>query len=148
MPSDLFIDDLDRCMPEMALELLEAIKILFPEDVSCVFIVAADEDQIGKGLRLRSRAHDAASGPGGKVADDRSGQEYLEKIIQLGVPVPPQSPGVTHDFLAAQVPAWIGASDIFRLALGSNPRRLKQQCNRLSYLQQVYSSMREDNTHG
>lgn len=150
-PVYVFIDDLDRCSPELALELLEAIKILLPEAVPCIFIVAADEEQIGKGLRLRSRWLDANSGPDSRRVDDRddrSGQEYLEKIIQLGVRVPPQSRGVTHSFLAAQFPAWVGASDIFRLALGSNPRRLKQHGNRISYLRQVYRSLHEDGTNG
>jgi hypothetical protein len=147
-PVYIFIDDLDRCTPEAALELLEAIKILLPDEVPCIFIVAADEDQIGKGLLLRDRARTPA-GPASSPADDnRSGQEYLEKIIQLGVRVPPQSLEVTHSFIGAQFPAWIGASDIFRLVLGSNPRRLKQHCNRLSYLQQVYHLTHEDGANG
>src|SRR4030095_33925 len=48
----VLVDDLDRCLPDVALDLLEAIKIFF-EEVDFIFIVAADENLIGQGLKMR-----------------------------------------------------------------------------------------------
>jgi hypothetical protein len=129
----VFIDDLDRCMPDVALDLLEAIKI-FLEDAPCTFLVAADENLIGQGLRLRFKTLlEADTGRDSQVLFARKGQEYFEKIIQLGIRVPQPTPKQTHRFIAAQFPEWLPATDIIRTAIGDNPRRLKQYCNLLRY---------------
>src|SRR6185369_6882833 len=78
----VFIDDLDRCMPDVALDLLEAIKI-FLEDAPCTFLVAADENLIGQGLRLRFKnLLESDTGTEIQALFARKGQEYFEKIIQ------------------------------------------------------------------
>lgn len=41
-----FIDELDRCRPTFAIELLEAIKHLFNID-NCIFIISIDKEQLG-----------------------------------------------------------------------------------------------------
>jgi hypothetical protein len=129
----VFIDDLDRCMPDVALDLLEAIKI-FLEDSPCTFLVAADENLIGQGLRLRFKdLLETDTGTEIQQLFDRKGQEYFEKIIQLGIRVPQPTPEQTHRFIAAQFPEWLPATDILRTAIGDNPRRLKQYCNLLRY---------------
>lgn len=131
----VFIDDLDRTMPDVALDLLEAILVfLFDDEVPCIFLVAADENLIGQGLRLRFREIlevDTASET--REYFLRKGREYFEKIIQLPIRVPPQTAEQTHRFIAAQFPKWLAASDILQTAIGDNPRRLKQYCNLLSY---------------
>jgi len=124
----VFVDDLDRCMPDTALDLLEAIKV-FLVDTPCVFLVAADEHLIGNALQLRFK--DLAHTHG------RRGAEYLEKIIQLSIPVPPPSPAQSRRLIAAQFPRWLAAADILVTALGTNPRRLKQYCAFLSYRYEV-----------
>jgi hypothetical protein len=129
----IFIDDLDRCMPDVALDLLEAVKI-FLADVSCIFLVAADEQLIGRGLQMRFKelARDAGLTPGDELFG-RKGQEYFEKIIQLGIPVPLPTPEQSQRLIASQFPRWTPSSDIFLKAIGANPRRLKQYCNLLQY---------------
>lgn len=133
----VFIDDLDRTMPDLALDLLEAVKIFFG-DVSSVFIVAADEHLIGQGLRLRY--HDLLhQGDSTKIQEffDQKGREYFEKCIQLGIRVPQRTAQQTHRFLSAQFPQWLPATDIIQTAIGDNPRRLKQYCNWLQYKQRA-----------
>ncbi|MBD3280304.1 hypothetical protein GF389_02145 [Candidatus Dojkabacteria bacterium] len=134
----VFIDDLDRCLPDVALDLLEAVKIFLGE-VDCIFIVAADENLIGQGLRLRYKDL-LDTNENEQVQDyfEKKGQEYFEKIIQLGLQVPPKTFQQTHTFMTAQYPKWVAATDIIQMAIGSNPRRLKQYCNALSYKYQVY----------
>jgi CHAT domain-containing protein len=129
----IFIDDLDRCLPNVALDLLEAIRNFLPA-VNCVFIIAADENLIGQGLRLRYKDLFESGDP--KRAEtylSQKGQEFFEKIIQFGVRVPPRTQAETHAFIAAQFPDWMPATDIILTAIGKNPRRLKQYCNLLSY---------------
>lgn len=129
----VFVDDLDRCLPDVALDILEAIKI-FLDDFGCIFIVAADKNLIGQGLRLRYR--ELLRGNDDAQIQDffaQKGQEYFEKIIQFGVGVPPRTAQQTHRFISAQFPIWTPASDIIQAAVGDNPRRLKQYCNLLTY---------------
>jgi hypothetical protein len=135
----VFIDDLDRCMPDAALDLLEAVKNFLGE-VRCVFIVAADEQLIGQGLRLRYRDLVGADGAG---VFAQKGQEYFEKIIQLSIRVPQRTAEQTHNFIAAQFPQWLPATDIIQATIGNNPRRLKQYCSWLHYRWMVSLTLAE-----
>jgi len=129
----VFIDDLDRCMPDAALDLLEAIKIFLPS-TPCVFIVAADEALIGQGLRIRFReAVDSAASGDVTAFMSKKGSEYFEKIIQLPIHLPRPGSNEIHRFIGAHFPEWFATSDLIEAAIGSNPRRLKQYCNRLDY---------------
>ena len=125
----VFIDNLDRCMPDIALDLLDAVK-LFLKDSQFVFIVAADERLIGQGLEIRYKA--VASGDAAA-----RGQEYLEKLVQLRVHIPEPTQERMHRFVAAQFPEWMPATDIIYMTVGTNPRRLKQFCNWLSFRYEV-----------
>ena len=129
----VFIDDLDRCAPDIALDLLEAIKVFLGE-VPCIFIVAADEKLIGQGLRLRFKdLIDKSDSEQTQSFFSQKGQEYFEKIIQMPIRVPEKTPEQTHNFIVAQYPEWMPATDIIQTAVGNNPRRLKQYCNLLQY---------------
>jgi hypothetical protein len=129
----VFIDDLDRCLPNVALDLLEAIKI-FLGHVECIFIVAADQQLIGEGLRLRYRdLYETGKTDEVDVYLKQKGQQYLEKVIQLGIRVPPRNAEQIHAFISAQFPIWTPATDIIQTAVETNPRRIKQFCNRLSF---------------
>jgi CHAT domain-containing protein len=121
----IFVDNLDRCMPDVALDLLEAIKI-FLKNAQFVFVVAADERLIGQGLEIRYKDRS-----GTDLAN--KGQEYIEKIVQLRIHIPEFTQESTHRFIAAQFPEWMPATDIIYRAVGCNPRRLKQYCNWLSF---------------
>jgi KAP family P-loop domain/CHAT domain len=129
----VFIDDLDRCMPEVALDLLEALKI-FLGDTRCIFIVAVDERMIGEGLRIRYK--ELLALPRADMESPlfpRIGKEYFEKIIQLAIRVPQHTAPNVHRFIAAQFPQWLASTDLIQTAVGRNPRRLKQYCMLLDY---------------
>lgn len=133
----VFIDDLDRCMPDVALELLEAIKVLLG-NVPCIFIVAVDEQLIGQGLKLRFQALLQAD----NLLDTQSffakkGQEYFEKIIQLSIRIPSRTEAQVHTFIGSQYPLWNPVTDIIYSAIGDNARRLKQYCDWLNYQNSV-----------
>lgn len=78
------IDDLDRCLPETILETLEAIK-LFLFVPRTAFILGADERLVKYAVRRRFPEL-----PGQLV---EVGSDYLEKLIQYPIYVPPLGRG-------------------------------------------------------
>lgn len=75
----IFIDDLDRCLPEKMVQVLEAVK-LFLDKKGCVFVLGADVSIVQQAIIKNYR--DAG------VTDD-SAKDYLDKIIQLRFELPP-----------------------------------------------------------
>jgi hypothetical protein len=119
----VFVDDLDRCTPDAALSVLEALK-LFVGDARCVFVLAMDFDILSAVAERRFGDHLQISG-----------SEYLEKIIQL----PFFLPDITFDSLRASLSRHAGdlaGNDAFwelvELGFGSNPRRVKRYINVLN----------------
>jgi hypothetical protein len=124
----MLIDDLDRCLPEAALDIFESIK-LFLDAAGCVFVVALDRDVIRKGLSLRY---------GGSPQSDAlliAPDEYIEKTISISYDLPRLSDrdaaGIIDDF---QLPVSLSANEknLMITALGTNPRRLKRFMNTLA----------------
>lgn len=76
----IFIDELDRCNPETILETLEAIR-LFLFTGKTVFIIGADERQISNAIKNK---YNGVKGTGIDI-----GKEYLEKLIQYPIKLPP-----------------------------------------------------------
>ena len=76
----VFIDDLDRCNPETIIETLEAIK-LFLFAPQTVFIIGADERLVEYAVTQRF--------PRLPQRDFKIGRDYLEKLIQFPVRIPP-----------------------------------------------------------
>jgi hypothetical protein len=72
----VFIDDLDRCLPENAIEVLEALK-LYLDKANCVFVIGVDPSIIEAAIALRYAARSSLSAT-----------MYLEKVIQVPVAVP------------------------------------------------------------
>jgi hypothetical protein len=126
----ILIDDLDRCMPQVALDFLETVKVFFFEsagvEAKCLFLVAVDEDLIGRGLRIRI-------GDTPNMNAEEEARMYLEKIVQLRAPVPSSDAGRVHQLVSAGFPEWTLTTDIIDVGLGRNPRRVKQQCCLMSY---------------
>jgi hypothetical protein len=128
-PVYVFIDDLDRAQPDVALDIMESIRIAL-SNCDCVYILAVDERLIAQGLRLRYRELFEKEQ---EVEIATKGQEYLEKIIQFRTRVPPRLPFQTQRLIAAEFPHWTPAGDIIQSIVGNNPRRVKQYCQRLSF---------------
>jgi hypothetical protein len=135
-PVYVFIDDLDRAQPDVALDIMESIRIALSEG-DCVYIIAVDERLIAQGLRLRYRELFAKEED---LAIAAKGQEYLEKIIQFRTRVPPRTPEQTQRLIAAEFPHWTAAGDIIQSIVGNNPRRVKQYCQRLSFQNMIGST--------
>ena len=88
----LFIDDLDRCLPDVTLEVLEAIK-LYLNIQPITFVVGVDRSVVD-GL--------VAKHYGDKGLDPRKSEQFLDKIFQVEVQIPP-SEAQMHGFLQLQI---------------------------------------------
>ncbi len=86
----VFIDDLDRCDPEKAVEVLEAVKLLLDLDRFIVFL--------GLDTRVITEAVEQHYG---KVFQEAglTGYEYLDKIVQIPFSIPTPNPDEISDYL-------------------------------------------------
>ena len=114
----IFIDDLDRCLPEKALEVLEAIKT-FLDAEGCIFVLGIDTRGISDILQKKYK--------------DLSAYEYIEKIIQLSFQLPPietddiksfiiNLEGIDTDFYDPYL-------DMITKGIKPNPRKIKRFLN-------------------
>lgn len=76
------VDDLDRCLPETAIETLEAIR-LFLFVPGAAFVIAADEAMIEYAVKKHFPDLPLTSGPTSYA------RNYLEKLIQVPFRLPP-----------------------------------------------------------
>jgi len=78
----IFVDDLDRCLPENALQVLESMKLFFDTE-GCVFIVGLDRDIAERAIAAKYKAE-----PGPDVQGIASGSDYIKKIFQVPFALP------------------------------------------------------------
>jgi hypothetical protein len=86
----VFIDDLDRCVPDTIIYVFEAIR-LFLQVSSTAFVLAANRDIVQAAIDRRY--------PAAKDGDPAIGKDYLEKIVQVEVVVPPLSEPESESYL-------------------------------------------------
>ncbi len=141
----VFIDDLDRCLPEKAIEVLEALK-LFIDVPGCIFFLGADREVIQKGIRVKYQGF-LVDSDDPAAADRRipiSGDNYLEKIVQLPFHLLPLDEERVKEFIeksGVELPP--GCADIFAAGLEANPRKVKRTLNIFRLLHQL-ARMRQD----
>jgi len=106
------IDDLDRCLPENTLKMLESIK-LFLDVPSCAFVLAIDDDVVERGVAYHYRDYLQQNNniiinldkkeeekQEQKVTElPITGHEYLEKMIQLPFRIPVIGTDNVYEFL-------------------------------------------------
>ena len=129
----VFIDDLDRCLPEKAVDVLEAIK-LFMDAPGCVFVLGLDQQVIARGIEIKYREAGLTAGPPEERKGNRpliDGTRYLEKIIQLPFHIPPIGRGEIDTFVRGLVDVWPHdqCAGVFAEGLGDNPRQVKRMVN-------------------
>ena len=80
-PIVVFIDDLDRCMPQHALRLLQAIRLVLSQP-GFIFVLALDRDPI---VHYLTREYEKL----GMDHSQLSARSYLDKMVQLPLWLPP-----------------------------------------------------------
>jgi predicted KAP-like P-loop ATPase len=88
----VLIDDLDRCLPDTAIETLEAVR-LFVFTSNTAFIVAADEAMIEYSVRKHFPDLPDTTGPRDYA------RNYLEKLIQIPFRIPPLGEAETRIYV-------------------------------------------------
>ncbi len=101
----VLVDDLDRCLPETAIETLEAIR-LFVFTAHTAFVVAADEAMIEYSVRKHFPDLPDSTGP------QTYSRNYLEKLIQVPFRIPALGQPETRIYVTLLlVGAELGESD-------------------------------------
>ncbi len=126
----VFIDDLDRCLPEKTIEILEVIK-LFLDVPRCVFVIGVEKEVIERGIEVRYKS--------GEQGIPISGKDYIEKIIQVPFTLPPirevdmtrfiESLGISEKER--------GYAEVVAKGTGCNPRKVKMFLNTLRIRQVI-----------
>ncbi|MGO9138143.1 MAG: P-loop NTPase fold protein [Syntrophales bacterium] len=71
----IFLDDLDRCLPDNVIKLIESMKHFFLVK-NCIFVIGADKKTLSKGIAVKYGT--------GLI----KGEDYLEKIINISFNMP------------------------------------------------------------
>lgn len=130
----IFIDDLDRCLPENAITVLESLK-LFIGNARCIFVLGMDHFIVEQGIRLRF---------GEKV--NMSGRDYLDKIIQVPFYLPPVPFNKLKQALLVTKTAnyneniWL----VIKYGLNGNPRKTKRFINSFYFAGQIIANSKNN----
>jgi len=71
----VFIDDLDRCLPEGEITVLESLK-LFLDKSQCVFVIGVDQIALAETIKTMYGA-----------SAELLGRDYSDKIVQVSIPI-------------------------------------------------------------
>jgi KAP family P-loop domain len=149
----VFIDDLDRCLPTSALQLLESMKLFFDLE-GFVFVVGLDREVVQRAVELKYRPLEAAAGA---VDSPVKGSEYIKKVFQLPFTLPPVSVRQVDEFLASLDDAGLPVEqreDLWRRVrphldhvitkAGVNPREIKRYLNSYTLQRKVNPTLDAD----
>jgi HEAT repeat protein len=144
----IFMDDLDRCSPQVLMEATNAIK-LYLDMPRSVFVISASPDITERGVHRRFREHIPKEGRAlekpdkGKEANIPEvgpalvgGRDCIEEIVQLSFPLPEPERQDLEGFIVVNA-GKLGLKDDYKgwrpdlvniviAAAGSNPRNIKR----------------------
>ena len=127
----VFIDDLDRCHSKNVVELLEAINFIVSAG-ECFIVVGMAKDQIRRSILANYKSEfldlpeEAVRGGDIPAARRRFADRYLEKLINIEVPVPQASAQQIMSLLSGEakrpdLPPGVVARRRLRLAYDNGP---------------------------
>jgi formylglycine-generating enzyme required for sulfatase activity len=143
----VFVDDLDRCLPEKAMEVLEGIKT-FLDIPGYIFFIGVDRKVIEKGVQVKYRGYIIDGKTREKVSGETEDKpepyneipitpsDYLEKIIQLPVALPPIEKSRVEGYLKGLLhenEPLMPYLDIIQTGLKQNPRTYKRFISTLAF---------------
>lgn len=129
----VFIDDLDRLNPEIAVEVLEVLKV-FLDVENCVYVLAVDYEVVSQGIKKKF----------GENVTSEKGKSFFDKMIQLPfkMPVPLFKLdkflkgqlciyGITNDKVITRF------EELIRGSIGRNPRTMKRLFNSFQLISSI-----------
>jgi hypothetical protein len=127
-PLVIMIDDLDRCLPEKAIQLLEAIKA-FLDVEGCVFLLGLDKRIIGRAIASKYKDLFVFDEDKDKSFYNKRlfSEDYMAKIIQLSISLPLLNQEQIKDYVAnlSSDEDITQCASIFEVGLPPNPRKIK-----------------------
>lgn len=93
----IFVDDLDRCMPERVIDTLEAIK-LFLSVKNTAFVIGADERIIKHSISMHLKLHTFNNNSKYLQDLEQIVTDYIEKLIQIPYRIPKLSPSEIESY--------------------------------------------------
>lgn len=132
----VFIDDLDRCLPDKSLEVFEAIKLFVGVD-RCHFFIGVDQDLILEGIKQKY-------GYGEDKSVENWMYEYLQKVIQIPYRLRTPSEGNLKRYFNALDPngKLKDYRDTILESIEPNPRKIKLIINILSLDFEIFEEER------
>ncbi len=161
----VFIDDLDRCLPQGALEVLESMKLFFDVE-GFVFVVGLDRAVVEWSVDAKYQAQAGTAPPTGSTGDEKPkkpgdekiktafrvrGADYIKKIFQIPFQLRPVAGAQVDQFLDAMIRENQVAeaqrkdlAEVLRAHLpylvtdsGLNPREVKRYINSYTLLRKI-----------
>ncbi len=143
-PIVIFIDDVDRCMPEKSLDVLEATRKLL--DVKgCIFVISIDRSIVEKIVSLKYK--DLPLGQNEKEnCLNLLGQNYLEKLIQFPLSIPKLSDSSIRHLIEGlyEDEDMRKCIPIFVAGVAKNPRKIKRLLLVFNYLNRLAKERIDD----
>jgi len=93
----IFIDDLDRCMPERVIDTLEAIKLFLSVD-NTAFVIGADERILKHSISMHLQLHTFKNDSSHLFNSEQIVNDYIEKLIQIPYRIPKLSPSEIESY--------------------------------------------------
>ncbi len=130
----IFIDDLDRLRPGLAVGLLEILKIFLDCD-KCVYVLAVDYEVVVQGIKEKYNGN----------LDGQKGRKFFDKIIQVPFKMPVAHYNIDNYVNKAleEIGVETGGdvrdyTEIITYSAGCNPRTMKRLFNAYLLLSNVY----------
>ena len=122
----VFVDDLDRCLPDKTVQVLETIKLMMGKP-GTIFVLGASRRVVQAAVQAHYELQEF---------EDISSQDYLDKIVQLRFDLPPVRPERMEEFIREfrewekDDPLMVNLSLVTE-GVPTNPRRVKTFINYL-----------------
>ena len=124
-----FIDDLDQCIPDQAIKVLDALK-RYLNIPGCIFFLGMDKHVMVNHINQRYQHSNII------------GSEYLDRIVKLPFDVPSIEVAGMENFIKALLPKELESClDLLVACLGDNPRSSKKFINILTFYFEMATSM-------
>jgi len=134
----VFVDDLDRCTPQNALEVIESIKTFFDIE-GIVYVIGMDSDSIDYIIKQKYEKD-----------SNIDGLSYLQKIVQLPFQIPVWKPQDIHESISKIISKGLEGSELYEefqkenskllivKAVEPNPRQVKRFINNIILARAVF----------
>jgi len=153
----VFVDDLDRCLPQGALEVLEAMKLFFDLE-GFVFVVGLDQAVVERIIDIKYRTEAGTGDSIDKGSYQIRGADYIKKIFQLPYAVAPVAVTQLDEFLNAvyseaqlhrdqekELRTLVGPHLRFLVTeSGVNPREIKRYLNAYTLVIKIKPHLQKD----